>query len=65
MKRIAALSLVAAMAATGVAADNAKIKPTVSTQAGLGLAGMGAAGAVIGVAAIAVAVAAADAASGT
>ena len=43
MKRIAALTLVAALAATGAAADNTKVEPTVSSQfAGLGfLGGMG------------------------
>lgn len=66
MKRIAALSLVAAMAATGVSANNAKVtEPTVSTQAGLGLSAFGPAAIVAGVAAVVVVVAIADSTSGT
>jgi hypothetical protein len=68
MKRIAALSLVAALAATGASAENATVKadkPTVSTQAGLALSGMAPAAAVVGLAVIATAIAAADASSGT
>ncbi|WP_375173909.1 hypothetical protein [Pseudooceanicola sp.] len=64
MKRIAALSLIAAMAATSVSADSAKTEPTVSTQAGLAGAGL-TGGIVIGIAALAVIVAAADSSSGT
>lgn len=63
MKRIAALSLVAAMAATGALADDAK--PTVSTQApppapGLSLTAIGPAGIVGAIVAVSIIVAAAD-----
>ncbi|WP_407493662.1 hypothetical protein [Pseudooceanicola sp. MF1-13] len=66
MKRIAALSLVAAMAATGASANNATAEqPTVSTQVGLLGSAFGPAAAIIGLTVVAVVVAAADNASGT
>jgi hypothetical protein len=65
MKRIAALTLVAALAATGAAADNTKTKPTVSTQVGLAGSGLAPGALVIGLVTVAVVAAAADASSGT
>jgi len=66
MKRIAALSLVAAMAATGASAQNATTEqPTVSTQLGLAGSAFAPGIVVVGLTVVAVAVAAADNASGT
>lgn len=65
MKRIAALSLVAAMAASSVAADTASTKPTVSSQMGLGLSAIGPGAIVAGIVAVAVVATVVDSSSGT
>ena len=69
MKRIAALTLVAALAATGAYADGANTQPTVSTQApGFlgGLAGTGLAGGIMAAIVVTtIVVAANDSTSGT
>ncbi|WP_136635902.1 hypothetical protein [Pseudooceanicola onchidii] len=67
MKRIAALSLIAALAATGASANNTK--PTVSSQGaflgGLGGAGVATGAIIAGAIAVGVVVAATESSSGT